>query len=182
VDRLSNPTPPPPFKWRDEPGLLRCVIAGCAAPTGEFQKLSDGTVRHYLPGCFDDTIAGVASGEQVVELWFRHSPEYGVLATTAGGTLCLSTGPEGLCFRARLRDDETGRQIVRRLLDGWLGCSCGYCAPEEQCLDGRHFGLIDGFLTEISLTPDPAFCETSVRVEPLAGVSRNLLRQAIFGY
>lgn len=94
-----------------------------------------------------------------------------VLARSDAENLQLRADDKGLWFRATLPDTTLGRDTYTNVANGNLkGCSVGFKIGDDKWLqgnDGKAIHHIRSFdqLIEISITPIPAYTETSVDVQ-----------------
>lgn len=94
-----------------------------------------------------------------------------VLARSDAKNLQLRADDKGLWFRATLPDTTLGRDTYTNVANGNLkGCSVGFKIGDDKWLqgnDGQVIHHIRSFdqLIEISITPIPAYTETSVDVQ-----------------
>ena len=94
-----------------------------------------------------------------------------VLARSDAKNLQLRADDRGLWFRATLPDTTLGRDTYTNVANGNLkGCSVGFKIGDDKWLqgnDGKVIHHIRSFdqLIEISITPIPAYTETSVDVQ-----------------
>lgn len=94
-----------------------------------------------------------------------------VLARSDAENLQLRADNRGLWFRATLPDTTLGRDTYTNVANGNLkGCSVGFKIGDDKWLqgnDGKVIHHIRSFdqLIEISITPIPAYTETSVDVQ-----------------
>lgn len=94
-----------------------------------------------------------------------------VLARSDAENLQLRADDKGLWFRATLPDTTLGRDTYTNVANGNLkGCSVGFKIGDDKWLqgnDGQVIHHIQSFdqLIEISITPIPAYTETSVDVQ-----------------
>lgn len=94
-----------------------------------------------------------------------------VLARSDAENLQLRADDKGLWFRATLPDTTLGRDTYTNVANGNLkGCSVGFKIGDDKWLqgnDGQVIHHIRSFdqLIEISITPIPAYTETSVGVQ-----------------
>lgn len=94
-----------------------------------------------------------------------------VLARSDADNLQLRADDKGLWFRATLPDTTLGRDTYTNVANGNLkGCSVGFKIGDDKWLqgnDGQVIHHIRSFdqLIEISITPIPAYTETSVDVQ-----------------
>lgn len=122
--------------------------------------------EYIRPGAFD----GVDFSE--VQLLYAHDFD-NILARVDSGTLSLKTDDKGLFFVADIPDTTLGNDVYTNVENGNIkGLSFNaQIDPNngdtwEQGADGKVIHTINHFasLAEISLTPIPAYTETSVQV------------------
>lgn len=94
-----------------------------------------------------------------------------VLARSDAENLQLRADDKGLWFRATLPDTTLGRDTYTNVDNGNLkGCSVGFKIGDDKWLQGNDGNVIHHIrsfdqLIEISITPIPAYTETSVDVQ-----------------
>lgn len=94
-----------------------------------------------------------------------------VLARSDAENLQLRADNKGLWFRATLPDTTLGRDTYTNVANGNLkGCSVGFKIGDDKWLQGNDGNVIHHIrsfdqLIEISITPIPAYTETSVDVQ-----------------
>lgn len=94
-----------------------------------------------------------------------------VLARSDADNLQLRADDKGLWFQATLPDTTLGRDTYTNVANGNLkGCSVGFKIGDDKWLqgnDGKVIHHIQSFdqLVEVSITPIPAYTETSVDVQ-----------------
>lgn len=94
-----------------------------------------------------------------------------VLARSDAENLQLRADDKGLWFRATLPDTTLGRDTYTNVANGNLkGCSVGFKIGDDKWLQGNDGNVIHHIrsfdqLIEISITPIPAYTETSVDVQ-----------------
>lgn len=94
-----------------------------------------------------------------------------VLARSDAENLQLRVDDKGLWFRATLPDTTLGRDTYTNVDNGNLkGCSVGFKIGDDKWLQGNDGNVIHHIrsfdqLIEISITPIPAYTETSVDVQ-----------------
>lgn len=94
-----------------------------------------------------------------------------VLARSDAENLQLRADDKGLWFRATLPDTTLGRDTYTNVANGNLkGCSVGFKIGDDKWLQGNNGNVIHHIrsfdqLIEISITPIPAYTETSVDVQ-----------------
>lgn len=94
-----------------------------------------------------------------------------VLARSDAENLQLRADDKGLWFRATLPDTTLGRDTYTNVDNGNLkGCSVGFKIGDDKWLQGNDGNVIHHIrsfdqLIEISITPTPAYTETSVDVQ-----------------
>lgn len=94
-----------------------------------------------------------------------------VLARSDAENLQLRADDKGLWFQAKLPDTTLGRDTYTNVANGNLkGCSVGFKIGDDKWLQGNNGNVIHHIrsfdqLIEISITPIPAYTETSVDVQ-----------------
>lgn len=94
-----------------------------------------------------------------------------VLARSDAENLQMRADNKGLWFRATLPDTTLGRDTYTNVANGNLkGCSVGFKIGDDKWLQGNDGNVIHHIrsfdqLIEISITPIPAYTETSVDVQ-----------------
>lgn len=142
--------------------------------TAEGLKVKDQRVTGYAAvydavadlGAFKEVIRkgafsnALKSGGNIRALGFHD--DNALLGTTKAGTLSLREDEKGLFFDLLLPDTTHGRDIAELVARGDIsGCSFGFI-PVEEIWDGELRELLDLELIEITLTPNPAYTDTSV--------------------
>lgn len=123
-------------------------------------------IEYIKPGAFD----GVDLSD--VLLLYGHEPNQ-ILARTNANSLSLNLDDKGLAFSATLPDTTLGHDTYNNILAGNLrGCSFGFTIADggeawSQDQNGQTIHNVTkiGRLEEISVTPIPAYNETSVAVQ-----------------
>lgn len=123
-------------------------------------------IEYIKPGAFD----GVDLSD--VLLLYGHEPNQ-ILARTNANSLSLNLDDKGLAFSATLPDTTLGHDTYNNILAGNLrGCSFGFTIADggetwSQDQNGQTIHNVTkiGKLEEISVTPIPAYNETSVAVQ-----------------
>lgn len=123
-------------------------------------------IEYIKPGAFD----GVDLSD--VLLLYGHDPNQ-ILARTNANSLSLNLDDKGLAFSATLPDTTLGHDTYNNILAGNLrGCSFGFTIADggenwSQDQNGQTIHNVTkiGELEEISVTPIPAYNETSVAVQ-----------------
>lgn len=123
-------------------------------------------IEYIKPGAFD----GVDLSD--VLLLYGHEPNQ-ILARTNANSLSLNLDDKGLAFSANLPDTTLGHDTYNNILVGNLrGCSFGFTIADggetwSQDQNGQTIHNVTkiGKLEEISVTPIPAYNETSVAVQ-----------------
>jgi len=146
------------------PGKLEgyAAVFNAAADLGEFVE----TVR---PGAFTRALA--ERGENILALYDHERRS--VLGRTGAGTLNLREDAKGLAFTLALPDTTLGRDLAVLVQRGDVsGCSFAF-----RCYDyGDAWEIRNGTmyrelrsveLSEITITPQPAYADTSVAVRSL---------------
>lgn len=153
-------------------GTLRSLtpgrLAGYAAIFGSETDLG-AFVEVVQPGAFAKTLA---AGRNVRALY--HHQDGALLGTTQGRTLKLAEDAKGLAFELALPDTTHGRDLAVLVDRGDVaGCSFGFRVAqggdrwEERATGGLRRELLDVELLEITLTPDPAYQDTTVAMRAM---------------
>ena len=140
------------------------VIGGIAAPFNDEIKYQ-GQREKILPTAFDKTLAG----DDDVRLFTDHSYKVeNLLASRKSGNLSLTKTSRGLEYEATLPSPATDKtkHIVALAQRGELGASVGWQGHKETNVDGVR-NYTDIKLSEISLTPIPAYKNTTVEKRSL---------------
>lgn len=122
-----------------------------------------GFIEYCDPGMFD----GVDMSN-VLALYSHKLTN--ILGRVSSGTLVLDVNDKGLCFTLDIPDTTLGHDVYENIKNGNLqGCSFGFTIADDNWQQGNdgtpiHTILQIGELTEISITPLPAYSETSVTV------------------
>lgn len=93
-----------------------------------------------------------------------------ILGRVSSGTLVLEVDDKGLRFTLDIPDTTLGHDVYTNIEnDNLQGCSFGFTIEDDNWQQGSdgtpiHTILQIGELTEISITPLPAYSETSVAV------------------
>ncbi|HIY92361.1 MAG TPA: HK97 family phage prohead protease [Candidatus Companilactobacillus pullicola] len=102
-----------------------------------------------------------------VQLLYNHNMD-NILARADSSTLSLSIDDKGLFFNAQIPNTTLGNDVAENVRNGNLkGCSFGFTIDDDDWSDldedtaTRHITQI-GDLFELSITPMPAYKETSV--------------------
>lgn len=131
----------------------------------EFNKASQPLpfIEYIEPQALDDV--------DLSDVLLLYGHEYNsILAKTTAGTLSLRVDDNGLWFSATLPDTSLGRDTYNNILNGNLsGMSFGFnIADDDWTLnsDGETIHTIKQIesISEISVTPIPAYTETSIEV------------------
>ena len=163
-----------------------------ALPTGDDQKMViEGYaavinkpsnpmpfIEYMKPGVFDHT-----NLDNVMAIYSHNFED--ILARTDSDTLTLKVDDQGLFFTCILPDTQLGHDIYANVSNGNIkGASFRFEIEDDQWLRDSHDNLIHNILsitnvTEISLTPIPAYSQTSVGVKRsmedfLKGVTRSM--------
>lgn len=135
---------------------------GAPANLGEFTE----TVR---PGAFTRALA--ERGDSILALYDHERRS--VLGRTGAGTLNLREDARGLAFSLDLPDTSLGRDLAVMVKRGDVnGCSFAFRVHD----DGDAWDMRDGVmhrelrsvdLSEITITPQPAYADTSVAVRSM---------------
>lgn len=142
--------------------------------TAEGLKVKDQRVTGYAAvfdtvadlGAFKEVIKrgafsnSLKNGENIRALGFHD--DNALLGTTKARTLTLREDDKGLFFELLLPNTTHGRDIAELVARGDIsGCSFGFI-PIEELWSGETRELLDLELIEITLTPNPAYPDTSV--------------------
>ena len=138
------------------------TLQGYAAVFNSEAKL--GTFSEVIrQGAFSKSLE---SGSSVRALY--HHDSAALLGTTRGGTLRLREDAHGLAFELALPDTSHGRDLAILVDRGDVqGCSFGFRVPDggdrwEQRGSTMVRELLTIELSEITLTADPAYLDTTV--------------------
>jgi uncharacterized protein len=139
-------------------------LEGYAALYNSLSEDLGGFVERINPGAFDRSLR---DNPDVFSL-FNHSWDC-VLGRTTAGTLDLSTDANGLRFSVALPDTDYANNLAISVQRGDItGCSFGFMVPPggdswATQQDGRALRTLNQIqLHEITVTPCPAYPETSV--------------------
>lgn len=151
------------------PGRLEgyAAVFGAPADLGEFTE----SVR---PGAFTRALA--ERGDSILALYDHERRS--VLGRTGAGTLSLREDSRGLAFALELPDTSLGRDLAVLVKRGDVsGCSFAFrCYDDGDAWEVRggtvHRELRSVELHEITITPQPAYADTSValRSKPKAPI------------
>src|SRR5690606_31437984 len=153
-------------------GTLRAAspghLTGYAAVFGSEANLGD-FIEIIRPGAFAKSLE---SGMNIRALY--HHEGSALLGTTRGGTLKLAEDSKGLRFDLALPGTTHGKDLAILVDRGDVaGCSFGFRVREggdrwEDRGDGSFVReLLDVELSEITLTHDPAYQDTTVAMRSL---------------
>ena len=121
-------------------------------------------IEYMKPGVFDHT-----NLDNVMAIYSHNFED--ILARTDSDTLTLKVDDQGLFFTCILPDTQLGHDIYTNVSNGNIkGASFRFEIKDDQWLRDSHDNLIHNILsitnvTEISLTPIPAYSQTSVGVK-----------------
>lgn len=121
-------------------------------------------IEYMKPGAFDHT-----NLDNVMAIYSHNFED--ILARTDSDTLTLKVDDQGLFFTCILPDTQLGHDIYTNVSNGNIkGASFRFEIEDDQWLRDSHDNLIHNILsitnvTEISLTPIPAYSQTSVGVK-----------------
>jgi HK97 family phage prohead protease len=139
-------------------------LEGYAALYNSLSQDLGGFVERISPGAFDQSLR---DNPDVFSL-FNHNWDQ-VLGRTTAGTLDLTTDEKGLRFSVSLPDTDYGNNLAVSVGRGDItGCSFGFMVPPggdswTTQQDGRALRSLNTIeLHEITVTPVPAYPETSV--------------------
>ncbi|SFL49376.1 HK97 family phage prohead protease [Lactococcus garvieae] len=155
------------------------VIAGYAIVFNESSEDLGGFIESIAPNALDEVDLS-----QVLCLYNHDTSN--ILARSDSGNLTLRVDNKGLYFEATLPDTTLARDVLANVQAGNIkGCSFGFTVKETEwiwsdCsenLDVRRINKIDR-LYEITLTPIPAYQDTSVSQRTLK-VEQNKIKNQI---
>ena len=184
--RPTRPATPPAFRTDLGSDLLPFIIRGKACPFEEFSgsELRENPIR-IERGAFRNELRKIRLGLSSCSLKCDHRSG-SRLASTSDGTLLVyeeNSGPEsmvGLCFCARLPAVGWARKIALEIRGGEIGISCGLGLRETaDTMLGEV--VLRSKLLEISLTKDPVFSQTWVKLDPLTSDQDLIMRSLYFG-
>lgn len=133
-----------------------CAVFNSEANLGTFSEV-------IRPGAFAKSLATGAN----IRALYHHQGD-ALLGTTRGGTLKLAEDAHGLAFELSLPDTTHGKDLAILVDRGDVaGCSFGFrVAPGGDRWEQRGKQmvreLLDVQLSEITLTSDPAYQDTTV--------------------
>ena len=143
------------------------VVAGTAIVyNSRSEKLFGKFYERIRPGAFDGKIGDVA-----LKMNFEHLG-HATLGTTRAGTLRIEQRADGIGFEVDLPDTTHGRDARALLQRGDLeACSFEFGQPrwEWREIDGGETEgeLVEGVLSALTLTTNPAYSETSAALRSL---------------
>jgi uncharacterized protein len=143
------------------------AVFNSEANLGDFQEL-------IRPGAFAKSLA---TGSNVRALY--HHQGDALLGTTKGGTLQLREDAHGLAFTLSLPDTSHGRDLAVLVDRGDVsGCSFGFrVAPGGDRWEQRGKQMVRELLnvelSEVTLTSDPAYADTTVAMRSLHDARRD---------
>lgn len=153
-------------------GDLRAVsngkLTGYAAVFGKLSQDLGGFVEQIRAGAFAKSLTG---GEPIRAL-YEHD-NHKLLGSTRSGTLKLSEDSKGLRFELELPATTYAQDLGVLVERGDIaGCSFGFICPTGgdawEMRDGQLTrDLIDVRLSEITITSNPAYADTSVAVRSM---------------
>lgn len=142
-------------------------LAGYAAIFGSESSDLGGFREIVKPGAFTKSLS---SGRNIRCLWQHDSSV--LLGTTNAKTLRLQEDRKGLAFEVDLPDTSAGRDLSVLVSRGDVaGCSFGFVVKDdkwERRADGWLRELAEVALREVTLTPDPAYADTTVALRSLS--------------
>lgn len=151
---LSSPSPGKLFGY--------AAVFNAPADLGEFTE----TIK---PGAFSRALS--QSGANVLALYDHERRS--ILGRTGSGTLQLAEDDKGLRFELALPDTQLGRDLAVLVTRGDVaGCSFGFMPHKDgDRWDYRgerlHRELLSVEVREITITPTPAYPDTSVAMRSL---------------
>lgn len=138
------------LKVKDQRVTGYAAVFDSVADLGAFKEV----IRR---GAFSNALK---TGSNIRALGFHD--DNALLGTTNAGTLTLREDEKGLYFDLLLPNTTHGRDIAELVARGDIsGCSFGFI-PVDEVWNGELRELLDLELIEITLTPNPAYIDTSV--------------------
>lgn len=164
VSKIDIRTRPTDLEVRDvQDGTMK--ISGYAIVFNEISQ-DMGFYEYVLPSALD--------GIDLSDILLLYNHDYSnILARASSDNLQIKVDKKGLLFSAVLPDTTLGKDTYNNILAGNLkGCSFGFTIAKggdkwEKDKDGNVFHYITQLetLSEISITPIPAYTETSLMVQ-----------------
>lgn len=152
------------IKVKDQRVTGYAAVFDAVADLGAFKEV----IRR---GAFKNTLK---NQENIRALGFHD--DNALLGTTKAGTLILREDQKGLYFELTLPNTTHGRDIAELIDRGDIsGCSFGFF-PVEEIWHGETRELLDVDLIEITLTPNPAYIDTSVALRSKAHRAKSVYR------
>jgi len=135
-----------------------------------------GFVETIAPGAFKRSLS---ESPDVIALWDHDSRS--VLGRTTSGTLRLSEDTRGLRFEIEAPNTTVGRDVLEMVGRGDVtGASFAFSVKEhrwqERGEDLPIRELIDVDLTDVTITPNPAYPDTEVARRSLDGLHKPIFR------
>lgn len=164
VSKIDIRTRPTDLEVRDvQDGTMK--ISGYAIVFNEISQ-DMGFYEYVLPSALD--------GIDLSDILLLYNHDYSnILARASSDNLQIKVDKKGLLFSATLPDTTLGKDTYNNILAGNLkGCSFGFTIAKggdkwEKDKDGNLYHYITQLetLSEISITPIPAYTETSLMVQ-----------------
>jgi len=156
-----------PLEMRDTNGKSTEVLVGKAAVFDEFTEIRDcwgeKFFERFSPDCMKNTLA---NGHKVMIL---HNHSWDALLGSTADVLVLTAKSDGLYFEFTPKNFEFDRRIADFVRSGTIdGVSIGWRTIDQEWeqRDGEWFRtILEIELYEISLTPIPAYGQTTVEIE-----------------
>lgn len=144
------------------------TLFGYAARFGDQTSIA-GWTEVIQSGAFQRTLA--APSAKSIRAVYEHDDK-ALLGRVGAGTLRLSEDDKGLAFELDLPDTSLGRDLAELVKRGDVaGCSFGFI-PVGERWDGEVRSLLDVDLHEITITANPAYPTTSLRLRSLKGMPK----------
>lgn len=140
------------------------VVSGYAVVFNQPSEDLGGFIEYVDPHAFD----GVDMSN--VLLLFNHDFN-NTLARVTANNLTLTIDDNGLAFQATLPDTQLGQDTFTNIANGnYQGCSFGFTIADDDWTEDANGNVVHTInqvdkLYEISITPLPAYTETSVNIE-----------------
>ncbi|HEY1300868.1 MAG TPA: HK97 family phage prohead protease [Stellaceae bacterium] len=151
------------------------TLAGYAAVFNSPSADLGGFVEIIRPGAFTRSLAANSADPLAL---VQHRPEL-VLGRRGAGTLRLAEDGRGLAFEVDLPETQAARDLAVSVMRGDInGASFAFTVPPGGDAwsvrgDAVMRELRDVDLHEITITPTPAYPDTTVALRALAGMRRD---------
>jgi len=152
------------------------TLTGYAAVYDSLSVDLGGFFEKIAPGAFDAALAG---SPDIFSL-FNHSYDH-VLGRTVAGTLELASDEKGLRFTVTLPDTDYANNLAVSVERGDItGCSFGFCVPQggdkwDIMPDGTNLRTLTRIdVAEVTVTPIPAYPDTTVALRSLASLGNRV--------